>query len=35
LKNAQALGDAETLRKHGLQVVRVEVDGADAVRRIL
>jgi transaldolase / glucose-6-phosphate isomerase len=35
LKNAQALGDAETLQKHGLQVVRIEVDGADAVRRLI
>ena len=35
LKNAQALGDAQTLREHGLQVVRIEVDSADAVRRLL
>ena len=35
LKNAQALGDAETLRNHGLEVVRIEVDGADAVRRLI
>jgi transaldolase / glucose-6-phosphate isomerase len=37
LKNAQALGDMQTLREHGLKVVRVELDGdpADAVRRIL
>jgi transaldolase / glucose-6-phosphate isomerase len=35
LKNAQALGDAQTLREHGLQVVRIEVDGADAVRRLI
>ena len=35
LKNAQALGDAQTLREHGLPVVRIEVDGPDAVRRIL
>ena len=37
LKNAQALGDMQTLREHGLTVVRVELDGdpADAVRRIL
>jgi transaldolase / glucose-6-phosphate isomerase len=37
LKNAQALGDAQTLKEHGLTVVRVELEGdpADAVRRIL
>jgi transaldolase / glucose-6-phosphate isomerase len=35
LKNAQALGDMQTLRAHGLQVVRVEVDGPDAVRRLI
>jgi transaldolase / glucose-6-phosphate isomerase len=35
LKNAQALGDMQTLRAHGLQVVRVEVDGPDAVRRLV
>jgi transaldolase/glucose-6-phosphate isomerase len=35
LKNAQALGDARTLREHGLEVVRIEVDSADAVRRLL
>jgi len=35
LKNAQALGDAETLRNHGVEVVRVEVDSADAVRRLV
>ena len=37
LKNAQALGDMQTLREHGLTVVRVELDGdpADAVRRML
>jgi transaldolase / glucose-6-phosphate isomerase len=35
LKNAQALGDMQTLRAHGLEVVRVEVDGADAVRRLI
>ena len=34
LMNAQALGDMQTLRSHGLQVVRVEVDGPDAVRRL-
>jgi transaldolase / glucose-6-phosphate isomerase len=35
LKNAQALGDMKTLRAHGLQVVRIEVDGPDAVRRLI
>jgi transaldolase/glucose-6-phosphate isomerase len=35
LKNAQALGDMQTLRAHGLDVVRVEVDGPDAVRRLV
>jgi transaldolase / glucose-6-phosphate isomerase len=35
LKNAQALGDMQTLREHGLPVVRVEVDGPDAVRRLI
>jgi len=35
LKNAQALGDMQTLRSHGLEVVRVEVDGPDAVRRLI
>jgi transaldolase/glucose-6-phosphate isomerase len=35
LKNAQALGDMQTLREHGLSVVRVEVDGPDAVRRLI
>ena len=35
LKNAQALGDMETLRSHGLDVVRIEVDGPDAVRRLI
>jgi hypothetical protein len=35
LKNAQSLGDAETLRNHGLEIVRVEVDSADAVRRLI
>jgi transaldolase / glucose-6-phosphate isomerase len=37
LKNAQALGDAQTLREHGLSVVRIELEGdpAEAVRRIL
>src|SRR5215208_2225822 len=35
LKNAQALGDMQTLRSHGLEVVRVEVDGPEAVRRLI
>jgi hypothetical protein len=35
LKNAQALGDMQTLRAHGLPVVRIEVDGPDAVRRLI
>jgi len=35
LKNAQALGDMQTLRAHALQVARVEVDGPDAVRRLI
>ncbi len=35
LKNAQALGDMQTLRSHGLDVVRIEVDGPDAVRRLI
>jgi transaldolase / glucose-6-phosphate isomerase len=35
LKNAQALGDMQTLREHGLNVVRVEVDGPEAVRRLI
>jgi transaldolase/glucose-6-phosphate isomerase len=35
LKNAQALGDMQTLRSHGLEVVRVEVDGPDAIRRLI
>jgi transaldolase/glucose-6-phosphate isomerase len=35
LKNAQALGDMQTLRSHGLDVVRVEIDGPDAVRRLI
>jgi transaldolase / glucose-6-phosphate isomerase len=35
LKNAQALGDAQTLRQHGLEVVRIEIDSAEAVRRLL
>jgi transaldolase / glucose-6-phosphate isomerase len=35
LKNAQALGDMQTLRSHGLEVVRIEVDGPDDVRRLV
>jgi transaldolase / glucose-6-phosphate isomerase len=35
LKNAQALGDMQTLRAHGLEVVRVEIDGPEAVRRLI
>jgi transaldolase/glucose-6-phosphate isomerase len=35
LKHAQALGDMQTLRAHGLQVVRIEVDGPDALRRLI
>jgi hypothetical protein len=37
LKNAQALGDLQTLRDHGLPAVQVRLEGdpADAVRRIL
>jgi transaldolase / glucose-6-phosphate isomerase len=37
LKRAQALGDAQTLREHGLTVVRVELQGdpAEAIERIL
>jgi transaldolase/glucose-6-phosphate isomerase len=35
LKNAQALGDAETLRNHGLEVVRVEIDSAEELRRLI
>jgi transaldolase / glucose-6-phosphate isomerase len=35
LKNAQALGDMQTLRAHGLEVVRVEIDGPDAVRGLV
>ena len=34
-KNAQALGDMQTLRAHGLEVVRIEVDGPDDVRRLV
>jgi hypothetical protein len=35
LKNAQALGDMQTLRAHGLEVARIEVDGPDDVRRLV
>jgi transaldolase / glucose-6-phosphate isomerase len=37
LKNAQALGDAQTLQEHGLQAVRIDLEGdpADAVRRLI
>ena len=37
LKNAQAIGDLQTLRAHGLPAVQIRLDGdpADAVRRIL
>jgi transaldolase / glucose-6-phosphate isomerase len=35
LKSAQALGDMQTLRSHGLEVVRIEVDGPDAVRGLI
>ncbi|MDQ5833992.1 MAG: hypothetical protein M3550_13195, partial [Actinomycetota bacterium] len=37
LKNAQALGDLQTLRDHGLPAVQIRLEGdpADAVRRIL
>ena len=35
LKNAQALGDMQTLRAHGLEVVRIEVQGPDDLRRLI
>jgi transaldolase/glucose-6-phosphate isomerase len=35
LKSAQALGDMQTLREHGLPVVRIDVDGPDALRRLV
>jgi transaldolase/glucose-6-phosphate isomerase len=35
LKNAQALGDMQTLRSHGLGVARIEIDGPEAVRRLV
>jgi transaldolase/glucose-6-phosphate isomerase len=36
LKNAQVLGDAQTLQKHGLPAVRIDLEGdpAEAVRRL-
>jgi hypothetical protein len=36
LKNAQALGDLQTLRDHGLPAVQIRLEGdpADAVRRL-
>jgi transaldolase / glucose-6-phosphate isomerase len=35
LKNAQALGDMQTLRSHGLEVVRIEIEGPDDVRGLI
>jgi hypothetical protein len=37
LKQAQALGDAQTLQQHGLEVVHIELEGdpAEAVRRLI
>jgi transaldolase / glucose-6-phosphate isomerase len=35
LKNAQALGDMQTLRAHGLGVARIEIVGPEAVRRLI
>jgi glucose-6-phosphate isomerase/transaldolase/glucose-6-phosphate isomerase len=35
LKNAQALGDMQTLRAHGLEVVRIEVDGPDDLKGLI
>ena len=37
LKNAQAVGDLQTLRDHGLPAVQVRLEGdpADAVRRLI
>ncbi len=37
LKNAQALGDAQTLKEHGLPAVRIDLEGdpAEAVRRLI
>jgi transaldolase / glucose-6-phosphate isomerase len=35
LKHAQSLGDMQTLRAHGLDVVRIEVDGPDDVRGLV
>ena len=36
LKNAQAVGDLQTLRDHGLPAVQIRLEGdpADAVRRL-
>ena len=36
LKNAQAVGDLQTLRDHGLTAVQIRLEGdpADAVRRL-
>jgi len=35
LKHAQALGDMQTLRSHGLEVVRIEIEGPDALRGLV
>ena len=35
LKSAQALGDMQTLRAHGLDVVRIDIDGPDALRGLV
>ena len=35
LKSAQAVGDMQTLRAHGLDVVRIDVDGPDALRGLV
>jgi hypothetical protein len=37
LKNAQAVGDLQTLRSHGLPAVQVRLEGdpVDAVRRMI
>jgi len=35
LKSAQALGDMQTLRSHGLEVVRIEIDGPDTLRGLI
>jgi transaldolase / glucose-6-phosphate isomerase len=34
LKNAQALGDAQTIKKHGMPIVRIDVETPDDVRRL-